>query len=373
MQAKKLVCFFSVLLLLFSGLMCSAGAAADPTATFSGGGVTVDLQYPEEAHPNTTITHDVTITANTELASINIGISIYAPVNSTLQLIKSPPISWGTLHENQSLPTSEIPILLPEQTNGTLYCVMTVQTDQTTETLSYKFYTTQVREMTYSELLENYNVLNNTYNQLLADYDTLDDTYNGLWSSYVALNSSFNELFADFNSLNETYYQSLADYDALNNTYNNLQASYGALNSSYNDLTADYDTLNKNYNDLEAKYTSYKYTSYDSLLANYNGLQSDFDLLNSTHYSLDANYTTLQTAWDTLNETYTELETTLNNMQRSASDSENALNVDKVVMVIFIVALVCLIVFIVYVKRKTKEPYVVIRKETVSMKQDEKS
>jgi predicted nuclease with TOPRIM domain len=371
MQAKKLVCFFSVLLLLFAGLMCSAGAAADPTATFSGGGVTVDLQYPEEAHPNTTITHNVTITAHADLSLQSFTLFIYAPINAIWQEVKNRTISWDFL-ENETL-TSRIEFQLPQDTNGTLYCEMTLKTDQTAETLSYKFYTTQVREMTYSELLENYNILNNTYNQLLADYDTLNNTYNELQSSYIALNSSFNELVADFNSLNETYYQSLADYDVLNNTYNNLQTSYGVLNSSYTELTAIYDTLNENYNDLESKYTSYKYTSYDSLLANYNGLQSDYDTLNSTHYSLEANYTTLQTAWNTLNETYTELKTTLTNLQRSASDSENALNVDKVVMVIFIIALVCLIAFIIYIKRKTTSPYVVIRKETVSMKQDEKS
>jgi len=361
MQAKKIVCFFSVMLLLFSGIMCSAGVAANPTATFSGGGVTVDLQYPEEAHPNTTITHNVTITSSTATTLYNFTVIIRVPVNS----------SWQEIVNGQDLISKQLPasyslqVLLPQEANGTLQCFIFVNTSSIDD-LSSTVYTTQVREMTYSELLESYSILNNTYNQLLTNYTDLNNTYTDLQSSYVSLNSSYNELLIDFSALNETHNQLLIDYNLLN-------VRYAALNSSYNELTANYDTLNNNYNDLESKYASYKYTSYDSLLANYNGLQSDFDLLNSTHYSLGTNFTILQTAWDTLNQTYTELKATFANLQRSALDSENALNVDKVVMVIFIVALVCLIVFIVYVKRKTKEPYVVIRKETVSMKQDEKS
>ena len=40
-------------------------------------------------------------------------------------------------------------------------------------------------------------------------------------------------------------------------------------------------------------------------------------------------------------------------------------------MFIFVVAVAALVGFIIYLKRKTQEPYVVIRKETVSMNQDE--
>jgi hypothetical protein len=42
-------------------------------------------------------------------------------------------------------------------------------------------------------------------------------------------------------------------------------------------------------------------------------------------------------------------------------------------MIIFIIAVAALIAFIVYIKRKQENPYLVIRKETVSMKLDEET
>jgi hypothetical protein len=42
-------------------------------------------------------------------------------------------------------------------------------------------------------------------------------------------------------------------------------------------------------------------------------------------------------------------------------------------MFIFTVAVAALVAFIVYIKRKKQEPYVVIRKETVSVNPDEGS
>jgi hypothetical protein len=79
MPAKRIVCFFIVLLFL-STLTCSVGASSDPTVTFRGAGVTIDLTYPEEAHPEDSITHNVTITANTDLDSVSVALFIYAPV-----------------------------------------------------------------------------------------------------------------------------------------------------------------------------------------------------------------------------------------------------------------------------------------------------
>ena len=71
-----------------------------------------------------------------------------------------------------------------------------------------------------------------------------------------------------------------------------------------------------------------------------------------------------------LNKTYTDLLGEFANLQER---SESALNSDRIVMFIFVIALVALVAFIIYLKRGKEEPYVVIRKETVSMNQDEKS
>ena len=382
MQAKKMGYFLT--LLLFSGLICSVGASTT-TVSFRGGGVTIDLTFPEEAHPDTTITHNVTITANIALTLQNFTIFIYAPVNAIWQEVKNQTITSWDLLENENL-TSRLGFTLPQEANGTLYCFIYVKTNQSAYYSSYTFYTTQVREMTYSELLEGYNVLNNTYNQLLADYDTLNNTYNDLRSSYETLNSSYNALINDYNVLNNTYNQLSSDYDTLNNTYNNLQSSYAALNSSYNELSDNYSILNNTYNDLQAKYTTLN-NNYNELNSNYDNvnsarnsllgdiskLQSDYDSLNSTFYSVQGNFTDLQAVYDALNQTYTDLLSDLNNLQERISFSESALNTDRIVMFIFIVTVACLIAFIIYIKRKEPEPYVVIRKETVTMKPDEKT
>jgi hypothetical protein len=343
MRAKKIVCFF-IVLLLFSTLTCSAGALPDTSVSFRGGGVTIDLTYPEEAHPNGTITHNVTITATTDLTSINIGIFIYAPVNSTLQLIKNQPFSWGTLHENESLPTSEIPILLPEQANGTLYCNMTVQTDQTADALSYTFYTTRVSELTFSEM-------QNLYNEMLANYTSLQADYDALLNEYDDLLANYSSLFANYTAL-------LSQHNQLLTQYNSQVATYQSLLAQYNKLSDDYDTLNANYR---------------SKITELGTLQSDYDELNATRYSLQTDNEALQAVYTALNQTYTELQNEFASLQEISARSENALNSDRIVMFIFIIAVAALIAFIVYIKRKKQEPYVVIRKETVNVNPDESS
>jgi predicted nuclease with TOPRIM domain len=365
------------------------GGELSPTSvSFHGVGVNIDLTFPEEAHPQNYISHNLTITAYNYVNSLNITLFIYAPVNSTWQIIDPPHnIPWPfPLGVNQSLPTAEIWFTLPQDANGILKCTLYVQTNQTADNQSYTFYTTEVREMTYSELLAGYNVLNNTYYQLVADFDTLNNTYNDLRSSYELLNSSYN-------ALNDTYYQLLADYDqlssdynTLNDTYNNLQSSYAALNSAYNELSANYIILNNTHNDLQGRYNTLQ-NSYNELDSNYKNvnsarnsllgdiskLQSDYDSLNSTFYNVQGNFTDLQAVYDALNQTYTNLLTELSNLQQRITRSESDLNTDKIVLFIFVVTVACLVAFIIYIKRKQPEPYVVIRKETVSMKPDEKT
>jgi predicted nuclease with TOPRIM domain len=340
MQAKKMGYFLSTLL-LFSGLIYSVGASTT-TVSFRGGGVTIDLTFPEEAHPTETLTHNVTITAHTDLSLQSFTLFIYAPVNATWQEVKNRTISWDFL-ENETL-TSRIEFQLPQDTNGTLYCEMTVQTDQTADALSYKFYTTRVSELTFSEMQSLYYEMLANYTSLQTDYETLLNEYDGLLANYSSLFANYTALLSEHNDL-------LAKYNA-------QVATYESLLNSYNKLSGDYNTLDSNYR---------------SQLSKYNALQADYDSLNSTHYSLQANYTTLQAVYDALNQTYTDLLSDLNNLQERISFSESALNTDRIVMFIFIVTVACLIAFIIYIKRKEPEPYVVIRKETVTMKPDEKT
>lgn len=337
MPAKRIVCFFIVLLLL-STLTCSASALSDPTVTFRGAGITIDLTYPEEAHPEDNITHNVTITANTDLDSVSVALFIYVPVGAILQQVKNQTLSWSSLSENESLPTSEIRFT-PQQANGTLYCNMTVQTeiDSAVHYAYYSFYTTRVSELTFSEM-------QSLYYEMLEKYTTLQD-------EYKALNESFTTLSANYTAL-------LSEDNQLQAQYNSQVATYQSLLAQYNKLSDDYDTLNANY----------------TLKINqYSAMQGDYGKLNSTRYSLQASYDTLQSVYNTLNQTYTELQNEFASLQERIGVSQNELNSAQIVMFIFIVTVAALIAFIVYIKRKQQEPYVVIRKETVSMKQDEES
>jgi predicted nuclease with TOPRIM domain len=314
--------------------------------SFSGSGLTIDLIYPEEAHPNTTIAYDITITAITEVASINIDIFIYAKVNSTLQFVKNQPFIWSTLHENQSLPSSEIPILLPEQTNGTLYCNITVQTeiDSTLHYSAYSFYTTLVTEPTLSEMRVLYDEILANYTILQAEYETLLEDYDGLLANYSSL-------FADYTAL-------LSEHDQLLSDYNSKAADYESLLAQYNELSDDF-------NDLDADYRS-KITE----LAN---LETSYDDLNVSRYDLQESYNTLNTIYRGLNNTYTNLQTAFANLQDTLDVKQAELDIERIVMFIIVMTVAVLIAFIIYIKRKQEDPYLVIRKETVSIKSDEET
>jgi predicted nuclease with TOPRIM domain len=338
MQAKKTLCFFSVLI-MFSALLCIVDALPDTNVAFSGGGVTINITFPDEAHPAESVWHNVTINSATAATLLNFTAVIKAPITSGwVEIINSQDTFRNPLPMNYNLS-----LLLPQEANGTLQCFIYVNTS-TAQDLSIMFYTTQVREMTYMELLEGYNVLNNTYNQLVSDYVSLNNTYNELQSSYATLNSSYNE----------------------------LTDNYNILNNNYNDLSAKYTILNNNYNELDSMYNSVS-SARNSLIGDYNELQSDYNLLNSTFFGVQGNFTALQALYDELNETYDNLVTIRDTLQTDLANSTSALNNDRIMMFIFVTALAALIVFIIYLKRGKEEPYVVIRKETVKMKSDEET
>jgi predicted nuclease with TOPRIM domain len=343
MQAKKMGYFLSTLL-LFSGLICSVGASTT-TVSFRGGGVTIDLTFPEEAHPTDSIWHNATITANTALYLRNFTVVIKAPVNSGWQVVFIGKDETNRyLSANATLQWSMQTDPLPQEANGKLSCFMHVNTSQSTDYSSYTFYTTHVSEPTFSEM-------QSLYYEMLANYTTLQTDYETLLNEYDGLLANYSSLFANYTTL-------LSEHNELLVKYNAQVATYESLLNSYNKLSGDYNTLDSNYR---------------SQLSKYNALQVDYDSLNSTHYSLQANYTSLQAVYKALNQTYIELETELNDLQQRNTFLENAQNTDRIVMFIFVVTVACLIALIIYIKKKEPEPYVVIRKETVAMKPDEKS
>jgi predicted nuclease with TOPRIM domain len=338
MRARKVIALLSMML-FFSGLICSVSASSTTTVSFRGGGVTIDLMFPEEAHPNTTIAHNVTITSGTAVTLRNFTVVIKAPVDSDWQEIFNAQDTFS-----KPLPISyNLTLSLPQEANGTLQCLIYVNTSSIDD-LSITFYTTRVSALTFGEM-------QSLYDEMLANYTTLQTDYATLLNEYNGLLANYSSLFANYTAL-------LSEHNDLSAKYNAQVTTYQTLLNSYNKLSGDYNTLDSNYR---------------SKLNEYNSLQADYDSLNSTHYSLRADYGTLQGVYDALNRTYTELEAGFNDLQQRIKSSENALNIDRIVMFIFVVAVACLIALIIYIKRKESEPYVVIRKETVAMKPDKKS
>jgi len=331
MRAKNILCFFSVLL-LFSALMSSVNALTDITVSFRGRGVTIELTYPDEAHPISNIMHYINITSSVGATLRNSTVIIKASVNSTWQEIYNAQDTFS-----KSLPVSyNLTLSLPQEANGILQCVIFVNTS-IIDDLATTLYTTLVSEPTFSEILSDYNSLQADYQWLLNDYDGLLANYSSLFANYTALLSEHNQLTTDYNS---------------------KVAAYATLSVQYDKLSEDYDDLNANYRS--------KITELDNL-------QTDYDELNSTRYSLQTSYDTLQAIYNGLNQTYSDLQTEFTTLQQRINDSVGELNIDRIIMFIFTVAVAGLIVFIIYLKRKKEEPYVVIRKETVSMKSDEES
>jgi hypothetical protein len=320
------------------------GASPTGIVSFHGVGVTIEVTFPEEAHPTENITHIVTLTANANLTLQNSTIFVFAPVASGWQQVFNQSLINFFMLENQNLTNSLKLQQLPQDTNGTLRCLIYVLTDQSADYSAYIFYTTRVSELTFSEMQSLYYEMLANYTALQTDYATLLNEYNGLLADYSSLFANYTALLSEHNDL-------LAKYNAQVSTYQTL------LNN-HEKLSSDYNTLNSNYG---------------SKTIEYNALQTDYKSLNDTRYSLQTDYDSLQAVFDALNQTYVDLQTAFANLQSETVILSNALNIDRVVMFIFVAAVASLIALVIYLKRKEPEPYVVIRKETVTVKPDETS
>src|SRR3990172_9577865 len=170
MQAKKVVYLLSVLLLL-SGFALSVGAQPTNTVSFRGVGVTIDLTFPEEAHPTDSILYNVIIRANTELTLKEFSMVVKMWVNSSWQEIFASDTYRNILLPNNNSLFLPMNFQLPPEANGTLQCFMYVRTQrgQAIDDASYTFYTTLVTQVTFSELRSEYDKLLANYSRLKAD------------------------------------------------------------------------------------------------------------------------------------------------------------------------------------------------------------
>ena len=218
------------------------GASAANSFSFQGAGVIVELTFPEEAHSAESITHNLTITAKTALTLQNFTIIIKVLVNSSWQQVYKEQALSRDMLQNEKI-TSPSRFTLPQKAHGKLHCFIYVLTDKTSDPLSYTFYSTHVRTLTYSELLVEYNELLTNYSDLLTKYETLLESYNDLNATYGTLNSTYNSLLNEYDTLQ-------SNYNSLNLTHHNLQATYDSLERDFNSLKDDHNELENDFNDL---------------------------------------------------------------------------------------------------------------------------
>ena len=363
MQAKKMVYFFSALL-LFSMLMCSVNAASDTTVSFQGGGVTIEVTYPEEAHPAENIWHNVTLTSTGDTTLRNFTVVIKAPVNSSWVEILNSQDTFSKQFSQSSPLTYNLSLSLPQDVNGMLQCSIFVNTSSIDD-LSATIYTTLVSEPTFSEMRVLYDEMLANYTSLQEKYETKLNDYNELYVNYTILMDNYTTLLDDYNQLVTDHGTLQEDYENISDDYRSLNTTYLALLSEHNQLTTNYNNEVSNYNTL--------YEDFRDRTTELGNLQTVYSALNDTYYSLQTEFNKLQIDSSTLNQKYNNLDTAFTELQKRFTDSESAVGMGNIVMFIFIVVVAALIAFIVYIKKKQENPYLVIRKETVSMKSDEET
>jgi hypothetical protein len=316
-------------LVLFSTLIVQVWASPNPTLTLQGGGITIDLTYPEDAHPEENIWHNATITANTAVTLNNLTMVIQAPVNSTWQTVFTGKDERNIfMQENSSFQWSMGPLLLPPNVNGTVQCFIFLKTSSV-DNISTTIYTTHVSELTFSEMQTLYN-----------NYETL---------------------LANFNDLSNNYTISVEALNLLTTQHAELQKKYNSEIAAYHTLLNSKDQISQEYNNLNA--------NYKAKLTELSASQSDYETLNTTKNNLQTSYTTLQNVYNNLNQKYSNLLAQLSTLQEEA----NELPISRTLLFIALMAVAGLVALIVYLKRKKPEPYMVIRKETVTVPQDEEN
>ena len=363
MQPKKTVCFFSALLLL-SMLMCSVNAASDTTVSFQGGGVTIEVTYPEEAHPAENIWHNFTLTSTVDTTLRNFTVVIKAPVNSIWVDVLNSQDTFSKQFSQSSPLTYNLSLSLPQDVNGMLQCSIFVNTSSIDD-LSATVYTTLVSEPTFSEMRVLYDEMLANYTSLQEKYETKLNDYNELYVNYTILMDNYTTLLDDYNQLVTDHGTLQEDYENISDDYRSLNTTYLALLSEHNQLTTNYNNEVSNYNTL--------YEDFRDRTTELGNLQTVYSALNDTYYSLQTEFNKLQIDSSTLNQKYNNLDTAFTELQKRFTDSESAVGMGNIVMFIFIVVVAALIAFIVYIKKKQENPYLVIRKETVSMKSDEET
>lgn len=183
---------------------------------------------------------------------------------------------------------------------------------------------------------------------LCYDMYVLTDKAPGLPANYVFYATHVRAM--TYNELLETYYELFANYSSLLNLYHNLTVQYDGLNTTYNLLLNQYISLQATYEALSSSYYTQK-ASYDTLKTDYQLLEADYRTLNQTYYALRA-----------------DLGTENDSLKNTVSAQNTQLDITRNVAYALLAVTLILTAFIIYNKKKKSEPYVVLRKETVTLK-----
>jgi len=360
-KCVRALAYLPISVILFFAFVYAVYALPVTTISFHGVDVTIEITFPEEAHPTESITHNVTITSNTAVTLRNFTVVIEASVNSSRQ-----EIFYAQDTFSKPLPTSySLPILLPQETNVTLQCFIYVNTTQSADYLFCEFYSTHVRTLSFNELLSEYNTISSKYTTLIANYQTLTNQYNELLADHTSLLADYRTLLNEHDELSLNYSRLITDYGALQSENNELFANSSTLMSDFETLVSQHNQLLTDYNDRVAAYDSLLRSNenltnehntlnsnYNLLLDDYNTLQTDYDLLNSTRHNLQAEYNSLQNVYNALNSTYTNLQTEVVDLQERIGFFENALDINRILLFIFAISTGVLVLVIFYVKRR---------------------
>jgi hypothetical protein len=163
-----------------------------------------------------------------------------------------------------------------------------------TETVYYP--TTDLPEASYPQLLSDYQQLKNEYKSLQNQYSDLQALYNQKVAEYNGLLTQYNELnntvytLLITHDLNMSYVDLLTEYNTLNAIYVEFFNEYGELNTSYRALNDEYDNLNTTYTKLQGDYRE--------LQTDFLTLEDEHDTLNDTYLQLQTDYTNLQTLYE---------------------------------------------------------------------------
>jgi len=151
-----------------------------------------------------------------------------------------------------------------------------------TETVHYP--TDLLPARSYSEILSDYVQLDSDYDDLADAYSSLQTLYTQKVVDYNILETAYNELNNTIytmlleHDLNMSYVDLLTEYDQLNTSYISLHDNYDDLEADYTDMENQHEALQSDYETLEVDFNTANSSFY--------GLRTDYNVILSQNEQL---------------------------------------------------------------------------------------